>query len=94
MSKKSKKLNTLLLKKIRVSSRERYLARLSLGSLRMSCPRNEEGKKFRDTKIKNLENTIKIYTRVFSNAYRELLQRGVSPATIDDHLFYNWECRG
>jgi len=96
MSRKKEKNNRTkrLLKKIRTTSRERYLARLSLGGLKISNPTSEAGIKFKQQKMKNLEYTIETYSRVFDSTYNALLQMGVSSATIDDHLFYNWECRG
>jgi len=95
MSRKKEKNNRTkrLLKKIRTTSRERYLAKLSLGGLKRVNPASKEAIKFKEQKMQNLEQTIKIYSRVFDATYDELLRMGVSPATIDDNLFYNWECR-
>ena len=93
MSKKISKLSTKdLLKKILSTSRERYYARLSLGETLQKNPKTRKDSRRRETKIKNLNQTISAYNKSFESAYDELLRRGIPRDRIDDNLFYNYEC--
>ena len=91
MSKKRKSETKRLLTKIRTSSLERYLAILSLSAVKQKKPSSKEVEVMLKARIKNLKNTIKMYTEMFNSSYDRLLEKGVSVEIIDDNIFYNWE---
>ncbi|HUU88146.1 MAG TPA: hypothetical protein VMX17_10390 [Candidatus Glassbacteria bacterium] len=91
MSKKRKSETKRLLTKIRTSSLERYLAMLSLSVVKQKKPSSKEVEVMLKVRIKNLKNTIKMYTEMFNSSYDRLLEKGVSVEIIDDNIFYNWE---
>jgi len=91
MSKKRKSETKRLLTKIRTSSLERYLAMLSLSVVKQKKPSSKEVEVMLKARIKNLKNTIKMYTEMFNSSYDRLLEKGVSVEIIDDNIFYNWE---